>query len=96
VGVPEKCRKYGQPPPWVLTVAIPAQQGLERKTVAKVMQAWATTGVGGTPPNLPGQPVEGSVDLAFVEWVAVFVYEEMAIGPAPQTGAQSSCSNANL
>jgi hypothetical protein len=60
------------------------QQGLDRKTVAKVMQAWATTGVDGTQSNLPGQRVEGSVDLTFVEWVAVFVYEEVAVGSSPK------------
>jgi hypothetical protein len=84
VGVPEKCRQYGQPPPWVFTVAIPAQQGLDRKTVAKVMQAWAATGFAGTESNLPGQRVEGSVNLTFVEWVSVLVYEEVAVGPRPK------------
>ena len=57
-----------------------AHEGLDRKTMAKVMQAWTATGIHGTQSNLPGQGVEGPVNLAFVQPVVVLVYEEMALG----------------
>jgi hypothetical protein len=80
MGMPEISRQDGQAPLGVFTVAIPAQQSLDRKSVTKIVQARATAGTHRTQSNLSGQDVERSVDLAFVQSVAVLVYQEMSLG----------------
>ncbi len=80
MGVPEIGGQDGQAPSGILTIAIPAQQSLHSKSVSKIVQARAPAGIDGTQSNLPGQGIEGAVDLAFVQLVAVLVYEEVALG----------------
>ena len=80
MGMPEVGRQDGQAPLGIFAVAIPAQQSLDRKSVTKIVQARATTGIHSTQSNLSGQDVERPVDLAFVQSVAVQVYQEMAFG----------------
>jgi hypothetical protein len=46
----------------------------------KVVQARATAGIYSTQSNLSGQAVECPVDLAFVQPIAVQVYQEISIG----------------
>src|ERR1700692_903746 len=58
VGMPEIGGQDGQAPLWVFTVAIPAQQSLDCKTVSKVVQAWAAAGIYSTQSNLSRQNVE--------------------------------------
>src|SRR5450759_4044724 len=76
MGMPEIGGQDGQTPLGILTVAIPEQQRLDRKSVSKIVQARATAGIHSTQSNLSGQDVERPVDLAFVEWVAVQIYQE--------------------
>ena len=73
VGMPEVGGQDWQAPFWVLAVAVPAQQGLDRKSVSKIVQAWATPGVHSTQSDLSGQDVERPVDLAFVQTITVQV-----------------------
>jgi len=49
----------------VLAVAVPAQQRLDRKSVAKIVQARSAAVVLTTQPNLPGQSVKRPVYLTF-------------------------------
>src|ERR1039457_1944970 len=69
-----------QTPLGVLTVAIPRQQSLDHKSMPKIVQARATTGTHRTQSNLSGEDVEIPVDLAFVQPVAVLVYQERSFG----------------
>src|SRR5664279_5111542 len=80
VGMPEIGGQDGQAPLGILTIAIPAQQRLDRKSVSKIVQARAATGIHSTQSNLSGQDVERPVDLAFIQSVAVQVYQEMSLG----------------
>src|SRR5260370_15843565 len=80
VGMPEIGRQDWQAPFGVLTIAIPAQQRLDCKSVTKVVQARATAGIYSTQSNLSGQDVERPVDLAFVQSGAVPVYQEISLG----------------
>jgi len=45
----------------------------------KIVQARATTGTHRTQSNLSGEDVESPVDLAFVQPVAVLVYQEISL-----------------
>src|SRR5258708_38872146 len=80
VGMPEIGGQDRQASFGVFAVAIPAQQRLDRKTVAKVVQSRATAGIHSTQSNLSGQTVERAVHLALVQPVAVLVYKEMSFG----------------
>ena len=85
MGVPEIGRQDGQSSFGVLTVAVPAQQRLDRKSVAKIVQARPAAVVYATQPNLPGQGVERPVHLAFVQLVTVFIHQERAFGERTKT-----------
>src|SRR5689334_15403349 len=76
--MPEIGGQDGQTSLGVLTTAIPAQQRLDGKTVSKVVQTRAAAGIHSTQPNLSRQHIERPMHLAFVQSVAVFVYQEMS------------------
>ena len=78
--MPEIGRQDGQAPLRVFAVAIPAQQSLDRKSVTKIVQARAAAGIHSSQSNLSGQAVKRPVDLAFVQPIAVQVYQEISIG----------------
>src|SRR5262249_50846732 len=78
--MPEIGGQDWQAPLGILTIAIPAQQSLDRKSVAKIVQARATTGIHRPQSNLSGQHVERPVDFAFVQSLAVLVYKEVSSG----------------
>ena len=48
--------------------------------MTKIVQARAPAGIYSTQSNLSGQDVERPVDLAFVQSVAVQIYQEMSLG----------------
>jgi hypothetical protein len=64
--MPEISGQDWQAPLGIFAVAIPAQQSLDRKSVAKVVQTRATAGIHSTQSDLSGQDVERPVDLAFI------------------------------
>src|SRR5215831_13468148 len=49
--------------------------------LTKIVQAWAAAGIRTTQSDLSGEDVERTVDLAFVQPVAVQVYQEIPLGP---------------
>jgi hypothetical protein len=72
--------------PWkpgidILSVPIPGQQPINRKSVAKVMDAWAD-GLGVMDAALPQQVPEGLVDGALVQALGSLVEEERRVGGA--------------
>jgi hypothetical protein len=80
-----------QTPLGILTVAIPAQQSLDRKSMPKIVQARATTGTHRTQSNLSGEDVESPVDLTFVQPVAVLVYQERSFGARAKALVPAFC-----
>ena len=77
--VPEVGRQDRQAPLGVFAVSIPAQQSLEGKSVAKIVQARASTAPRSTQSNLSRQYVEHPVDLAFVQSVAILIHEKVRL-----------------
>ena len=67
--VPEVGRQDGQTSLGILTVAIPAQQRLDRKSVSKIVQARSAAVVHTTQPNLPGQGVERRCTSPLSSWL---------------------------
>jgi len=53
---------------------------VDRKTVPKIVQARAPAGIRSAQSNLSGQEIERTVDLAFVQAVAILVYQEISFG----------------
>ena len=78
--VPKVGRQNRQAPLGVFAVSISAQQSLESKSVAKIVQARSAAVVLTTQPNLPGQSVKRPVYLTFVQAVTVLVYQERTFG----------------
>ena len=57
----------------------------------KIVQARTTTGIHRTQSNLSGQGVKRPVDLAFVESVAVQVYQEISLGARAEALLSAFC-----
>ena len=82
MGVSQIGRQDGQSAFRIVSVAIPPKQSLDRKAVPEIVQAWATARIHSAQSDLPGQAVEGPMDLALVQPVAVLIDEERSVRPS--------------
>ena len=77
--VPEIGGQNRQAPLGIFAVSIPAKQSLNCKTVTKIVQARATTDPRSTQSNLSRQYIERTMNLAFVQPIAILVHEEVRL-----------------
>ena len=78
-----------QEPLGIIPFAISAQQGLDRKTVAKVVQTWTSARTFSSQANLAGEYVERPVDFTHVQTVAILVQKKKPSRSSAETAVSA-------
>src|SRR6476469_4625798 len=74
--MPQVCRQDRQAALYVLTGPVPLDQGLDGKSVSKIVQPGAMTVGGATQSDLPGEVVKRSPDIGAIESCTTTGHEE--------------------
>src|SRR6266699_4404450 len=77
--MPKVSRQDRQAPLGIFAVSIPPKQSLDCETVPEIVQARATTAPRSAQSNLSRQCIKRALNLAFVQPVAILIYEEVRL-----------------